>query len=59
MSREAAVRTAALAALLALAGGLRFSHLDWGLRHPPHPDERVFVESARGMLQRGFSHWLV
>jgi 4-amino-4-deoxy-L-arabinose transferase-like glycosyltransferase len=46
-------RAAALGAILLLAAGLRFTGLGWGLRHPPHPDERVFVENARQMAERG------
>jgi hypothetical protein len=42
----------ALALLLVLAAALRFAGLSFGLRHPPHPDEQVFVESALGMLER-------
>jgi muconolactone delta-isomerase len=44
---------AALCAILALAAFLRFGGLGWGLRHPPHPDERVFVENVRQMAERG------
>jgi hypothetical protein len=43
----------ALAAILALAALLRFTGLGWGLRHPPHLDERVFVESTLAMLKAG------
>jgi len=43
----------ALAAILALAALLRFTGLGWGLRHPPHLDERVFVESTLEMLRAG------
>ncbi len=43
----------ALAAVLGLAGVLRFSGLGWGLRHPPQHDERVFVEAALTMAARG------
>jgi hypothetical protein len=43
----------ALAAVLLLAAGLRFAGLDWGLRHVPHWDERVFVENARVMVLAG------
>jgi 4-amino-4-deoxy-L-arabinose transferase-like glycosyltransferase len=32
---------------------LRFTGLGWGLRHPPHADERVFVENVLGMAERG------
>jgi hypothetical protein len=46
-------RAAALTALLLLAAALRFTALSWGLRHTPHFDERVFVENAWGMLDRG------
>jgi len=42
-----------LLAVLALAAVLRFTGLSWGLRHPPHPDERVFVESTMEMLRAG------
>src|SRR5919197_3201420 len=43
----------ALAAVLVLAGVLRFTALSWGLRHVPHLDEQYFVENVRGMLARG------
>jgi len=39
--------------VLALAGFLRFSGIGWGLRHIPDPDERVFVEHTRQMIERG------
>ena len=40
-----------------LAGLLRFTGLGWGLRHEPHGDERVFVESVRAMIAAGdFDH---
>jgi hypothetical protein len=42
-----------LGLVLLLAAVLRFTGLSSGLRHPPHADERVFVESALGMLERG------
>jgi hypothetical protein len=41
----------ALPAILLLAAALRVSGLDWGLRHVPHWDERVFVENARAMAE--------
>lgn len=44
---------AALALVFALAALLRFTGLGWGLRHPPHLDERVFVESTVEMLRAG------
>lgn len=49
----------ALAAIVVLALALRFVGLSAGLRHPPHPDERVFVENAHRMatehsLDHGF-----
>jgi hypothetical protein len=48
---------AALALIVLLAAALRFSGLDWGLRHPPFSDERSFVEATAGMLARGdFDH---
>jgi hypothetical protein len=40
----------ALACILATAALLRFSALDWGLRHEPHVDERYFVENAGWMI---------
>ena len=43
----------ALAAILFLAAGLRFTALSWGLRHAPHWDERVFVENAARMAAQG------
>jgi hypothetical protein len=43
----------ALAVVLLLAAGLRFTALGWGLRHTPHLDEQFFVENVRGMLARG------
>jgi hypothetical protein len=46
-----------LAFVLILAAALRFSGLSWGLRHPPHTDERVFVENVLAMLAaRDFDH---
>lgn len=42
-----------LAALVVLAAALRFDGLDWGLRHPPNADERVFVRNAGLMLAAG------
>jgi 4-amino-4-deoxy-L-arabinose transferase-like glycosyltransferase len=36
-----------------VAAGLRFTGLSWGLRHPPHMDERVFVESVFAMMRAG------
>ncbi len=43
----------AFAAILVLAAGLRFTALDWGLRHPVHLDERVYVENVVAMLEAG------
>lgn len=40
-----------LAPILVLAAVLRFTALDWGLRHPPHNDERSFVASTAYMLR--------
>src|SRR6185436_2496662 len=51
--RRTRASAAALGAILVLAACLRFASLDWGLRHPPHPDETVFVENARQMAERG------
>jgi hypothetical protein len=42
-----------LGLVLVLAAFLRFTGLSFGLQHPPHSDERVFVESALGMIERG------
>jgi hypothetical protein len=39
--------------VLVLAAALRFTGLGWGLRHPPHMDERVFVENVFAMFQAG------
>jgi hypothetical protein len=51
-----AVRLALLGILL-LAAGLRFWGLSAGLRHPPHDDERVFVENAHRMAaERSLDH---
>ena len=53
-ARKAELRyRAALFAVLALAAALRFTNLDWGLRHVPHWDERVFVENVARMLTEG------
>lgn len=43
----------ALGAILALATALRFTALDWGLRHPVHLDERVYVENVVAMVEAG------
>lgn len=48
-----ASRHAVLVAVLLLAAALRFTGLGWGLRHPPHADERVFVESVLAMIAAG------
>src|SRR5262249_3910941 len=49
-----ALRTAAaLAAILALAAGLRFAGQPFGLRHTPHWDERAFVEPVGKMRANG------
>ena len=42
-----------LLGILALAAALRFVGLGWGLRHPPHSDERVFVENVAAMIRAG------
>lgn len=40
-----------------LAAALRFTGLGWGLRHPPHGDERVFVENVQQMVEQDdFDH---
>jgi Dolichyl-phosphate-mannose-protein mannosyltransferase len=44
---------AALLAILALAGALRFWSLSWGLRQVPLRDESVFVENVARMVQEG------
>jgi hypothetical protein len=47
----------ALSAVLVLGILLRFTGLDWGLRHVPHVDERYFVENVQLMLSEGdFDH---
>jgi hypothetical protein len=47
----------ALLGIVLLALGLRFWGLDAGLRHPPHNDERVFVENAHRMAsERSLDH---
>ncbi len=46
-----------LAGILVCAALLRFSSLDWGLRHAPHMDERYFVENAWRMIaERNLDH---
>ena len=46
-----------LLGILAVAAALRFLGLGFGLRHPPHSDERVFVESVQAMMAKGdFDH---
>jgi 4-amino-4-deoxy-L-arabinose transferase-like glycosyltransferase len=51
--RPRAGASAALVAILAAAAFLRFSALDWGLRHEPDWDERAFVQSAAWMVASG------
>ncbi|HET9316536.1 MAG TPA: glycosyltransferase family 39 protein, partial [Vicinamibacteria bacterium] len=47
----------ALLAIVLLALGLRLWGLDAGLRHPPHMDERSFVENAHRMVsERSLDH---
>ena len=43
----------ALLVILTVAGVLRFTALDQGLRHEPHMDERYFVENASRMWSEG------
>jgi hypothetical protein len=46
-----------LVPILALAALLRFTALDWGLRHVPHQDERSFVDNvARMLAERDLDH---
>jgi hypothetical protein len=46
-----------LAALVLLAAALRFTGLSWGLRHPPHVDEAVYVANVVEMVKAGdFDH---
>ena len=52
MQRRAATGLALLA-ILVLAAVLRFSALDWGLRHEVDWDERVFVQSAAWLVASG------
>lgn len=51
--RPRASVTLALLAILTLAAAARFTALDWGLRHPVHLDERVYVENVARMLEAG------
>ncbi len=51
--RPGAPALLALLAILALAAAARFVALDWGLRHPVHLDERVYVENVVRMLAAG------
>jgi 4-amino-4-deoxy-L-arabinose transferase-like glycosyltransferase len=44
-------RRAALLGILLLAAALRVAGLGWGLRHPPHPDEGVFLDNAALMVR--------
>lgn len=46
-------RRALLALVLLVAALLRLAHIDQGLRHTPHEDERYFVENAARMLASG------
>jgi hypothetical protein len=39
--------------LLLLGGTLRFCGLSWGLRHPAHTDERVYVDNVVAMVEAG------
>jgi len=42
-----------LAGVLLVAALLRFTGLGWGLRHPPHVDEAVYVENVVEMVKAG------
>jgi len=44
-------RRAALLGILLLAAALRVAGLGGGLRHPPHPDEGVFLDNAALMVR--------
>lgn len=46
-------RRAALLGILLLAAALRYAGLAWGLRHPAHPDESVFVDNVALMIRSG------
>lgn len=49
-TRVPARQRVALLVLVLLAAALRFSGLDWGLRHPLHTDERVYVDNVVAMV---------
>jgi hypothetical protein len=51
--REPGWALAVLAALAVVAGLLRFTGLDWNLRHLPHYDESAFVYNVARMLEAG------
>lgn len=52
-ARLGAASVLALLGILAVATALRFTALDWGLRHPVHLDERVYVENVVRMVEAG------
>ena len=43
----------AVAGLVLLGAWLRFTGLGWGVRHPMHTDERVYVDNVVAMLRAG------
>jgi 4-amino-4-deoxy-L-arabinose transferase-like glycosyltransferase len=43
----------AVAAFVFLGAWLRFTGLGWGVRHPMHTDERVYVDNVVAMLRAG------
>jgi hypothetical protein len=53
LSEDSRLTRRLLWVVIVAAAALRFTALDWGLRHPPHIDEEPFVEHSLAMLGRG------